>query len=157
MDDIRKLLEESRQLLVGKSRVKFEQRRNVLFEIMTGSEYRIYPAVHLWQPNSATLREAMLEYEPENLQGRSESYFVAVHGHPHLDVCGGQKKWNQLCHMAYFKPTGIELEKFNKKWDYLYNANSANTNKSSDSSDRNRTEDNTRERRMGLIDLDFSL
>lgn len=123
LEEIQALINENTAILSEKPRqtVKFSKRSDVLYSLITSRNDHLYPSVHLWEPDRATLMRVVLEWEP-NLTG--ESFYIAVHGHKATEQCGLKNKWTQLCHMAFYKPEGVETENFHKKWSYLYEPDS---------------------------------
>lgn len=102
-------------------KVIFDYRHSAMYSLMTSQpSHFVFPAVHLWEPDSDVLMAAVIQWEPELANSKSESFYVAVHGHSPTEMCGGKAKGLQLCHMAFFKPQGIERENFYKKWNKLY-------------------------------------
>lgn len=117
--DIAALIESSRALITSRppAKVEFMWRRCAMYQLLSSQKNSLFPSVHLWQPDRSDLMAAVVQYEP-GLQG--ESFWIAVHGHAAHEMCGLKSQRSQLCHMAYFKPYGIEKEAFEKKWNYLY-------------------------------------
>lgn len=118
-EEVAALFKENQNLLKAPvAKVRFDYRHSAMYSLMTNQQsHFLFPSVHLWEPDSALLRETVLQWEP-GLKG--ESFWIAVHGHQPQELCGGKLQRIQLCHMAYFKPTGVEKDNFERKWQNLY-------------------------------------